>query len=123
MFKSFFFNAGNPTANCQDDDATHQTTVFKLIGCRNRNLSSCDSSDICHPDLRYLLGNIVLGKSSKNLLPNGGEIHGDESHGFSIRKNSPTKQTQEMFKFKKKKKQLIARVHFDGQKLKLPQVS
>ena len=34
------------------------------------------------------------GKSCQNLLPNGGEIHGDESHGIESVKTSPSnKQT------------------------------
>ena len=35
----------------------------------------------------------MLGESSKNILPNGGESNGDESHD-TIRKQSPTKQIQ-----------------------------
>ena len=35
----------------------------------------------------------MLGKSSRNIIPNGGWLHGDESHD-TIRKNSPKKQTQ-----------------------------
>ena len=35
-----------------------------------------------------------LEKNIRTYSPNGGEIHGDESHGFRIRRKSPTKQIQ-----------------------------
>ena len=50
----------------------------------------------------------MLGKSSKNIIPNGGAFNGDESHG-AIRKKSPTKQIQELI-LVRKKNILISRV-------------
>ena len=45
-----------------------------------------------HLDLDFLVW--WLEKSIRTCSPNGGEIHGDESIGFRIRKKSPTKQIQ-----------------------------
>ena len=36
---------------------------------------------------------LVVGKN-QTYCPNGGKIHGDESHGIPIRKKSPNKQTK-----------------------------
>ena len=39
----------------------------------------------------------MVEKRCKNIIPNGGEIHGDEPHGFESVKNHQTKQIQETY--------------------------